>query len=153
LPITLDRIDELGINCTIWTGRVTRDQALAYPLQIDPAAPETGCDWINYFHPDADLSDLDATTLLELLEVLRPVVAALRDKGDLRVTLVSGSRYLDPLLSVWKTIAETDADYAAKPVFVKSVAAAVRQLGRTEEEAARAQAWMTLRLAAIEAAG
>lgn len=145
MPVLLDRIDGTGINCLVWVGVVSRAEALRFPGLIDAAAPQFGGAWISYFHPAADLSDLDAGCLLELRERLRPIVSVLSARGDFRMILVSNSRYNDPLLDVWRTMAGTDPGYASNPLLVKDVAAAARALDLSAADTERVRQWIRSR--------
>ncbi|MDP3174659.1 MAG: hypothetical protein Q8M88_09525 [Phenylobacterium sp.] len=142
MPVLVERIDPIAVNCLIWAGAVSRAEALGFPARIDVARPDFGCRWISYFCADADLSDLDAACLLELRERLRPVVAGLAAKGAFRMMLVSNHRYNDPMLSAWRTMTATDADYASEPVIVHDLPTAARTLGLTPAEAEHAGVWI-----------
>jgi len=110
MPVLLDSIPDLGITCQLWYDRVTKADALGIPAQVDLSNPMFGGRWIAYFDSSADLSELDAPTLLELRDRLRPVVAELSARGEFTVLQVSNSVYLDPLLNIWRTIVGTDPD-------------------------------------------
>ena len=148
MPVLIDRIDPLEVNCLIWVGRVTRSQALAMPVRIDPSRPEFGCRWIGYFDGAADLSELDAACLMELRERLRPVVSALAAKGKFRIILASNSKYNDPLLAVWRAMTATDPAYPSSPEVVRDIPSAARALGLSAADAERARAWIESRIAA-----
>jgi hypothetical protein len=117
------------------------------PDRIDPSDPKFGCRWISYFDSKADLSDLDASSLLQLRERLRPVVAALAARGEFQMILVSNSVYLDPLLTIWRVMVGADPDYASNPVVEASLKAAGRQLGLSETDAEQARAWIEAQVA------
>jgi hypothetical protein len=146
MPVLVDRIEQLDVNCLIWVGRVTKADALGFPGRIDPSRPEFGCRWISYFDPMADLSDLDPACLLELRERLRPVVAGLAAKGEFRMVLASNSTYNDPLVAVWRAMTATDADYLSNPVVVLDIHSAARVLGLSAADAERARAWIEARI-------
>ena len=145
MPVLVDRIDPVGINCLIWSGRVSRADALGLAGRIDPARPEFGCRWISYFATGVDLSDLDAACLLELRERLRPVVSGLAAKGEFRMLLVSNSRYNDPLLAVWGAMTAMDPAYPSRPVVVADIGAAARGLGLSAADAEQARLWILAR--------
>jgi hypothetical protein len=149
MPVLVDRIGQIGVNCLIWVGAVSRAEALDFPGRIDPALPEFGCRWISYFDASADLSDLDAECLVQLRGRLRSVVAGLSAKGEFRMMLASNSRYNDPLMAVWRAMTATDDAYRSNPEVVQDVLSASRALGLSEAEAERARAWIELRTAGI----
>ncbi len=146
MPVLVGRIERLEVNCLIWLGRVTRADALGFPATIDPASPEFGRRWISYFDASADLSDLDAACLMELQELLRPVVLGLAAKGELRMTLVSNSTFNDPLLAAWRAMTVTDPRYASNPVLVHDIPSAARAMGLSPAEGERARIWIEARI-------
>jgi hypothetical protein len=149
MPILVDRIGRTEVNCTIWLGRVSRSEALALPARLDPALPEIGVRWLNYFDLAADLSDLDAACLLELRDRLRPAISALAAKGQFRSTLATSSRYIEPLLAVWRTMTALDVDYPSDPVIAHDIASAAHALGLSSEEAELARLWIESRIAGM----
>lgn len=149
MPILIERIDELDINCLIWVGEISRSEALGFPARIDPSLPEFGCRWISYFDSGADLSDLNPESLLDLRKRLKPVVAALAAKGEFKAMLVSNSRYNDPLLEVWQAIVATDPAYPSAPVFMSGIHDAARALGLSEADAERLWLWIQSRIAGV----
>ena len=146
MPVLVDRIEQIGVNCLIWAGSVSRSDALGFPGRIDPALPEFGCSWISYFDSTADLSDLDAACLLELRERLRSVVARLAAKGEFRMLLASNSRYNDPLVAVWRAMTATDAAYLSNPLVVHDIDSASHALGLSLADARRARVWIESRI-------
>jgi hypothetical protein len=149
MPVLVDRIEQIEVNCLIWVGRVSRSDALGFPGRIDPSQPEFGCSWISYFDPTADLSDLDPACLLKLRERLRSVVAGLAAKGEFRMILVSNSTYNDPLVAVWRAMTGTDADYLSNPIVVADIQSASRALGLSAADAERARVWIESRIGRI----
>jgi hypothetical protein len=149
MPVLVDRIGQLEINCLIWVGVVSRSEALGMPGRIDPSRPEFGCRWISYFDSTADLSDLDPACLLELLERLRSVVAGLAAKGEFRMILASKSKYNDPLLAIWRAMTATDPAYLSNPVVVHDIHSASRALGLSAADADRARVWIESRIGGI----
>jgi hypothetical protein len=149
MPVLIDRIGQIDVNCLIWVGQVSRSDALGFPERIDPSRPEFGCRWISYFDPNADLSELDPACLLELRERLRPVVAGLAANGEFRMMLSSNSTYNDPLVAVWRAMTATDADYLSNPVIVHDIHSASRALGLSAADAERARAWIESRIGRI----
>ena len=146
MPVLVDRIGQIDVNCLIWVGLVSRSDALGFPGRIDPSLPEFGCRWISFFDTTADLSDLDAACLLELRERLRPVVSGLAAKGEFRMMLASNSKYNDPLVAIWRAMIATDADYLSDPVIVHDIHSAARALGLSAADAERARVWIELRI-------
>ena len=149
MPILIDRIEQINLNCLIWVGLVSRSDALELPGRIDPSRPEFGRRWISYFDPKVDLSDLDPACLLELRERLRTVVSGLAAKGEFEMTLVSNSKYNDPMLAVWRAMTATDAAYASNPVLAQSLLSASRALGLSAEDTERMRVWIASRIAGI----
>ena len=147
MPVLVDRIEPLEVNCLIWLGLVSRAEALGVPGRIDPTRPEFGSRWISYFDAAADLSELDAACLLELRERLRPVVSGLAAKGEFRIILASNSKYNDPLLAVWRAMTATDAAYPSNPVIVRDIPSAARALGLSAPDAETARLWIESRIA------
>ena len=146
MPVLVDRIGQLDINCLIWFGGVSRSDALELPARIDPARSDVGCRWISYFDSAADLSDLDPACLLELRERLRSVVAGLAAKGEFRMVLATNSKFNDPLLAVWRAMTATDAAYLSNPIVVPDLSSASRALGLSAAEAERARIWIESRI-------
>ncbi|HXQ12319.1 MAG TPA: hypothetical protein VN805_15085 [Caulobacteraceae bacterium] len=142
MPVLVGEIGPIKVNCLIWTGVVSRSEALGFPARIDPSRPEFGRRWITYFDAGADISDMDAACVIELRERLRPVTAALAAKGELRVILVSNSRYNDPFLAMWRTLAATDATYASNPELVHDIDSAAQALGLSAADAEQVRAWI-----------
>lgn len=142
MPILMGRIEHIGLNCAIFIGAVSRADALGFPGRIDPTSPAFGASWISYFHDFADLSDLDASCLLELRDRLRPVVAALSAKGVFQMKLVSRSTFNDPLLAAWRSIVSNDPDYASSPRLLHDLPSAVRDLGLSETDGEQIRAWL-----------
>ncbi len=152
MPVLIGELGRIKVNCLVWTGRVTRAEALGVPSRIDTSRLEFGSRWISYFDSAADISDLDAATLQQMREVFRPMVAALAAKGEFRSVLVSNSRYNDPLLEVWRTMSATDAGYASNPELSRDVHAAAESLGLSPADAADVQAWIEAEVARASAA-
>jgi hypothetical protein len=149
MPVVVDRIEQIDLNCLIWVGQVSRSEALGLPGQIDPSRPEFGCRWISYFDVTADLSDLDAACLLELRERLRPVVSGLAAKGEFRIILVSNSRYNNPLLAVWRALTAGDAAYRSNPVVVHDIESASLALDLSAADSECARVWIESRIGQI----
>ena len=142
MPILVEHLAELQLTALIWLGRVTRAQALAMPARLHPERPEFGSRWISYFDAGADLSDLDAATLIELRERLRPVVGQLAAKGEFRMVLASNSIFNDFLAAAWRAMVAPDASYPSNPVVVRDIDGAARALGLTPAQADQARAWI-----------
>ncbi len=146
MPVLVDRIGQIDVNCLIWVGQVSRADALGFPGRIEPSRPEFGCRWIGFFDTTADLSELDPACLLELRERLRPVVSGLAAKGEFRIVLASNSKYNDPLVAVWRAMTATDADYLSNPVVVHDIHSASYALGLSAADAERARVWIESRI-------
>ena len=146
MPVLVERIGLTEVNCLIWVGVVSSSEALAFPGRINPSQPKFGCRWICYFDSTADLSQLDAACLLELRERLRSVVSGLAAKGEFRMSLVSNSKYNDPLLAVWRAMTAPEANYLSNPVVVHDVDTASRALGLSAADADEARAWVKSRV-------
>jgi hypothetical protein len=142
VPILVEHLAQSQLTSLIWLGRVTRAQALALPARLHPEQPQFGSRWISYFDAGADLSDLDAATLIELRERLRPVVVQLAAKGEFRMVLASNSMFNDFLIAAWRAMVGPDASYPSDPVVVRDLPAAARVLGLTDDEAETAQGWI-----------
>ena len=149
MPVLIDLIEPLQLNCMIWVGKVSRLEALAVPGRIDPTRPEFGPRWISYFDASAELSELDAACLLELRERRRPVVAGLAAKGEFQAILTSNSRYNDTLVAVWRGMTAIDEAYPSNPVVVRDLHAAARALGLSAADAGRARRWISSRIEAV----
>jgi hypothetical protein len=146
MPVLVDRIGQIEVNCLIWVGVVSRAEALGLPGRIDPSRPEFGCRWISYFDSTADLSDLDPACLLELRERLRSVVSGLAAKGEFRMMLASNSKYNDPMLAVWRGMTATDATYLSSPVLVRDIDSASCALGLSTADADLVRVWIESRI-------
>ena len=146
MPVLVDRIEDTKVNCLIWVGRVSKSEALGMPARIDPSRSKFGRCWISYFDSTADLSDLDAATLVELRERLRPVVCRLAAQGEFKMILASNSIFIDPLLAAWRAMVATDADYPSNPVHVRSIDSASQALGLSAEDARQARTWIESRV-------
>ena len=146
MPVIVDKIEGADLNCLIWLGRVTRAQALAVPGRIHPDQPEFGCRWISYFDASADLSDLDAASLIELRDRMRPVVEQLAAKGEVKMILTSNSMFNDFLIAAWRAMVGPDASYPSSPVVVRDLDGAARALGLSEAEAETVRLWIEARI-------
>ena len=151
MPVILGELGPIKVNCLIWTGAVTRSEALGVPARIDPSRPEFGPRWMSYFNAGVDLSDLDPATFLEFRDRFRPVVSALAAKGEYRSIIVSNSRYNDPLLAVWRTLVATDDSYAANPEHVPTFQAAAHALALSQADANELERWIEAQLARMSA--
>ncbi len=146
MPVFVGELGEIKVNCLVWSGRVSRAEALGVAARIDARRPEFGSRWISYFDSEVDLSDLDPDCLMALRERLRPVTAALAAKGAFEMMLVSNSRYNDPLLAMWRSLTATDDAYASSPVLVHDIASAARALGLAAADAERTREWIEARV-------
>src|SRR5579871_108581 len=152
MPVLVGEMGPITINCLIWTGVVTRAEALAVPGRLHPERPEFGARWISYFADGVDLSQLDPDTLVALRDRFRPVIRALGAKGEFKSVLVSNSRYNDPLLAMWRLLSAMDASYASNPELANDVGAAARELGLSDAEAEQVKAWIEAQLGRTPAA-
>jgi hypothetical protein len=149
MPVLVERIEQIDVNCLIWVGLVSKSEVLGMPGRIDPSRREFGCRWISYFDSKADLSELDPACLLELREQLRSVVSGLNAKGEFRMILASNSKYNDPLLAVWQAMNATDAAYFSNPEVVHDLRSASRVLGLSAADAERACLWIESRIGLV----
>ena len=136
MPIAIGVFPGLDLNYLVFAGRVTRQEALAFPARIDPARPDFGCRWLTLFEAGADLSELDAPCLLAIKERLLPVVVRLGAKGKMRSVLVSNSKYNDHLMGCWRAMVSPDPDYPSEPETAASVREACLRHGLGAVEAA-----------------
>jgi len=146
MPVHVGEMGPIKVNCLLWTGAVSRADAVGVPGRIDPSRPEFGPRWISYFDTGVDLSDVDAAALLELRDNFRPVIAALAAKGPFKTILVSNSRYNDPLLAMWRTLSATDAGYAYDPELVPDIGSAARAHDLGAADAEQLRSWIERQL-------
>ncbi|HLI66000.1 MAG TPA: hypothetical protein VKU90_06515 [Caulobacteraceae bacterium] len=142
MPVLIGELGPIKVNALIWTGVVSRSQALDVPARLDASRPGFGPRWISYFDSSVDISDIDATGLLELRDLLRPVISELAAKGPFQTMLVSNSRYNDPLLAMWRTLTATDAAYPSNPKLAPNIVAAAKALGLSDADAEQVRAWI-----------
>jgi hypothetical protein len=152
VPVAVTSHPALGLSSLLFTGRVTRRQAVELPLRIDPDSATAGSRWINVFDEDADLSELDPDALIEVMSRMRHVVAALSAKGELKVVIVSNSRFNDILADCWVALVKTDESYQSNPVKVSTLGEAFALHGFTPEETVVGAAWLEAELAAARSA-
>ena len=142
MPVLVGSLGDLGLNCVIFAGRVSRAEALDFPARILPDSAEFGVRWLTIFDAAADMSDLDADCLLTIKERLRPVVAGLLAKGPFRMILVSNSRFNDQLMDCWRAMTVTDTSYPSNPETASTIAEACARHGLPRDEAAAATVWI-----------
>ena len=152
MPVLVGSLGDLGLNCLIFAGRVSRSEALGFPGRILPDRDEFGGRWITVFDTAADLSDLDADCLLTIKERLRPVVAGLLAKGPFQAILVSNSKYNDHLVAAWKAMTVTDPTYPTNPETATTVLEACVRHGLSRDDAAAAAVWIDQRIWSASAA-
>ncbi len=152
MPVLVGSLGDLGLNCLIFAGRVSRSEALGFPARISPERPEFGVRWLTIFDSAADMSDLDADSLLTIKERLRPVVAGLLVKGQFRMILVSNSRFNDHLMECWRAMTVTDPSYPSNPETAASVPEACIRHGLPRDRATAAEVWIEQQIRSASAA-
>ncbi len=148
MPIAVGAFPGLDLNYLIFAGRVTRQEALAFPGRIDPSRSDFGCRWLTLFESGADMSDLDAPCLLAIKERLTPVVVRLGAKGTMRSILVSNSKYNDHLMDCWRAMVAADPAYPSDPETAASVREACGRHGLCVTETAWVENFLEYRLRA-----
>ena len=146
MPIAVGAFPGLDLNYLIFAGRVTRQEALAFPGRIDPDRSDFGYRWLTLFEPGADMSDLDAPCLLAIKERLMPVVVRLGAKGTVRSILVSNSKYNDHLMDCWRAMVAADPAYPSDPETAASVREACGRHGLGVTETAWVENFLEYRL-------
>ncbi len=147
MPIAIGAVPGLDLNYLVFSGKVTRPEALAFPARIDPDQPDVGRRWVTVFESGADLSDLDADCLLAVKERLLPVVVRIgAAKGPMRSVLVSNSKYNDHLMDCWRTMVSADPEYPSDPETAASVREACARHGLAASEITRVESFLEHRL-------
>ena len=123
MPVIIGSIEDLGLNYLIFTGSVSRDDLQQFPGRLTRSGYMSGVDWVVYFDPNADLSDVDAACLFDLKKELAIVISAFHDAGDLNVLLLLNSN--DDVV---------DPDYPTNPLLAKDFSAAAYMFGLTEAQ-------------------
>ena len=133
MPVIIGSIEDLGLNYLIFTGSVSRDDLQQFPGRLTRSGYMSGVDWVVYFDPNADLSDVDAACLFDLKKELAIVISAFHDAGDLNVLLLLNSND-DVVAQSWWTLVGTDPDYPTNPLLAKDFSAAAYMFGLTEAQ-------------------
>jgi hypothetical protein len=125
VAIGVTLLPEHGVNVTVYSGRITRDELIGhFATELDEAAAASAHRWVSYFDPTSDLSAVDVAALAEIKRITAAKVAELWGPGQLASAMVCESAVNDPILGVWRDYLGADPHHPASPALFSSVDAA-----------------------------
>jgi hypothetical protein len=124
LTIRVARSAEFGVNVTVYSGKITREELMAHYQAISAEDAACANRWISYFAPTADLSDIDIAAFAELRRVTNIKLHEVYGDRRLAVAIVCDSRVNEPILSVWRSYIVRDREHPADPGLFSSLKAA-----------------------------
>lgn len=124
MGIALVRLPAYGLNLTIYTGHIGRDEMLTFYRGLDPFAPENAYPLLTYMAPDIDLSEVALVTFSELKRVLAPKVKALTEHPHFHCVVVCNSEQCNVITRFWRAYVQRDPTYASPPVFFETLESA-----------------------------
>jgi hypothetical protein len=133
VTIRVARCSDFGVNVTVYSGKITRDELKAHYQAIDKVDASSGGCWISYFAPSADLSDIDIAAFAELRRITAAKLQEVYDGRRLQVAIVCDSRVNEPILSVWRSYISRDREHPADPGLFSSLKAACDWLNLSDE--------------------
>ncbi len=124
---------DFGVNVTVYSGKITRDELKAHYQSISSADAANAERWVSYFAPSADLSDIDIAAFAELRRITSAKLQEVYPGRRLAVAIVCDSRINESILSVWKSYINRDRDHPADIDMFCSLKAACDWLGLSDE--------------------
>jgi hypothetical protein len=132
VTIRVVRCGEFGVNVTVYSGLITREELREHYQAIDAVDAASGERWISYFAPSADLSDIDIAAFAELRRITAAKLHEVFAGRSLQIAIVCDSRINEPILSVWRSYIGRDREHPADPGLFSSLKAACDWLGLDE---------------------
>jgi hypothetical protein len=129
MPITLRRIDQLDLNLVVYSGRVEREEMLAFCDGLSEHDPANAAPWLSYFKPDTDLPVFDPPFVAELKTLLAGKLRAWMERRPLTTVMVCNCGRCSQSLGVWRREIASDPDYPVQPASFSSLDAACRWIG------------------------
>jgi hypothetical protein len=145
MSIVLKRLGTHGVNLFILHGRIDRETLIEFYREIDLEDPDNKMPWITYLASDADLSEVDVETYIELKRILAPLRECLEPDKCYVSIVVSNSERSDGLISFWHDFIARESNRPPYTVLYSDVKDASRGLNLSGnallaiEEAIRAQ--------------
>jgi hypothetical protein len=129
VTIRVIRCHDFGVNISIYSGKITREELIRHYSAIDADDAASADRWISYFAPSADLSELDIAAMAELKRLTSAKIREVYGDRPLAVAIVCDSRINEPILSVWRSYLGADVDHPTAPGMFSSLRAACDWLG------------------------
>jgi hypothetical protein len=136
MPVVVGSVADVGLDYLGFAGKVSRGEALAFPGRVDAEMPAGAPGWITVFHPDADLSALDAECLMGVKDRLKPVVARMQAERPFRMVMVADAAGPADVVARWRQLTVQDPNYPSQPEAAASIEDACSRHGLTPEQTA-----------------
>lgn len=131
MVVHVTRLDDYGVNLTVYSGRITLEDALAHYRSL-PASHAINPRWISYFDPSADLSELSVAAFPEMKRALGAKLVEIYGDRPVKAAMVCDSRLNHPIISMWRSFLSGGAGQPAAPGLFSSLKAACEWLGLPE---------------------
>jgi hypothetical protein len=128
MGIALRRLGSHGVNLVVFHGHVGPDALIGFYRGIDPEDSANALPWLTYIAPDADVSEIDLATLIELRRTLEPVRQSVERKYLFCSVVVSGSDKSDALVAFWRDFVRKESDHPPYTILFSDVRAACQEL-------------------------